>query len=40
VGVANVKDYWQRLSHRPAYVTQSAEVAGFLELVDALITGL
>ncbi|TVQ14679.1 MAG: HAD family phosphatase [Leptolyngbya sp. DLM2.Bin27] len=40
VGVANVKDYWQRLSHCPAQVTQAAEVDGFLELVEALVAGL
>ncbi|MGB3312508.1 MAG: HAD family hydrolase [Nodosilinea sp.] len=34
VGVANVKDYWQQLTYRPAYVSQSCEVEGFLELVD------
>ncbi len=37
VGVANVVDYWPRLTYRPAYITQAAEVAGFLELVEALV---
>lgn len=37
VGVANIVDYWPRLTHRPTYVTQAAEVAGFLELVAALV---
>ncbi|MBE9113176.1 HAD family phosphatase [Nodosilinea sp. LEGE 07298] len=36
VGVANVKDYWDRLTHRPTFVTQAAEVDGFLELVNLL----
>ena len=37
VGVANVVDYWSQLTHRPTYVTQAAEVAGFLELADVLM---
>lgn len=37
VGVANVVDYWPRLTYRPTYVTQAVEVAGFLELVEALV---
>ncbi|MFQ4135353.1 HAD family hydrolase [Nodosilinea sp. PGN35] len=37
VGVANVVDYWSRLTYRPAYVTQAAEVAGFLELAEFLL---
>ena len=37
VGVANLKDYWERLSHRPAWVTTAAEVDGFLELVEVLL---
>jgi hypothetical protein len=36
VGVANIKDYWPRLTHRPACVTHHSEVEGFLELVEAL----
>jgi hydroxymethylpyrimidine pyrophosphatase-like HAD family hydrolase len=40
VGVANVKDYWSHLAHHPAYVTQSAEVEGFLDLVEILAAGL
>jgi hydroxymethylpyrimidine pyrophosphatase-like HAD family hydrolase len=38
VGVANLKHYWEHLSHRPAWVTQAPEVDGFLELVEALLT--
>lgn len=37
VGVANVAHYLPALSHQPAYVTASAEGAGFIELVDELI---
>lgn len=36
VGVANVKDYWQYLTYRPAYLAPSSEVDGFLELVKVL----
>ncbi|HSM81649.1 MAG TPA: HAD family hydrolase [Nodosilinea sp.] len=36
VGVANIKDYWPHLLHRPAYVTPAAAVEGFLQVVDAL----
>jgi HAD superfamily hydrolase (TIGR01484 family) len=38
VGVANLKDYWDHLTHRPAYLTNGAEVDGFLELVEILLT--
>ncbi|MEA5449294.1 HAD family hydrolase [Leptolyngbya sp. CCNP1308] len=37
VGVANVADYWPHLTYRPTYVTQAAEVAGFLELAEFLL---
>lgn len=37
VGVANVAHYLSVLAHQPAYVTVSAEGAGFVELVDQLI---
>ena len=37
VGVANLKDYWPQLTHRPTYVANAAEVDGFLELVDVLL---
>ncbi|PSN10047.1 HAD family hydrolase [filamentous cyanobacterium CCT1] len=36
VGVGNVKDYWDQLNYRPAYVSQADEVEGFLELVNIL----
>ncbi|MGB3201243.1 MAG: HAD family hydrolase [Nodosilinea sp.] len=38
VGVGNVKDYWQQLNYRPAYVSQANEVEGFLELVHLLMS--
>lgn len=37
VGVANLKDYWPQLTHRPTYLANAAEVDGFLELVDVLL---
>ena len=37
VGVANVAHYLPTLAHQPSYITQSAEGAGFIELVDSLI---
>ncbi|MEL6158257.1 MAG: HAD family hydrolase [Cyanobacteria bacterium J06623_5] len=37
VGVANVAKYLPDLAHVPAYVTEKAEVAGFLELAEQLI---
>jgi len=37
VGVANVARFWNRLSHRPRYVTPSERGAGFAEVVDALL---
>jgi len=37
VGVANVRDFEDRLAARPAYVTPSRCGAGFVELADALI---
>jgi HAD superfamily hydrolase (TIGR01484 family) len=40
IGVANVADYLPRLAHHPAYITQAAEVEGFLELVQALSANL
>jgi hydroxymethylpyrimidine pyrophosphatase-like HAD family hydrolase len=36
VGVANIHDYWQTLTHHPAYVTHSPELDGFLEVVEVL----
>jgi HAD superfamily hydrolase (TIGR01484 family) len=37
VGVANVRDFEDRLTAKPAYVTPSRCGAGFVELADALI---
>lgn len=37
IGVANVRDIWDRLPHRPAYLTPSREAAGFRELVEHLL---
>lgn len=36
VGVANVRDYLDVLSHAPAYITAAPEVDGFIELVEQL----
>jgi len=38
VGVANVRRFWDRLAHRPRYVTQSERGAGFAELADSLLS--
>lgn len=38
VGVANLKDYWDRLTHHPTAVTAAPEVDGFLELVEVLVS--
>ena len=37
VGVANVRDRWQDLPHKPRYITPSAEGKGFCELVERLL---
>ena len=37
VGVANVARFWDRLAHRPRYVTQGERGAGFAELVQAVL---
>jgi hydroxymethylpyrimidine pyrophosphatase-like HAD family hydrolase len=39
VGVANVLDYANQLSHQPTYVTTAAEGEGFCELALYLIKG-
>jgi len=39
VGVANVRDFADRLAALPAYVTQGRAGAGFVELAEALIAG-
>ena len=36
VGVANIKDYCDRLQYQPQYVTHFTEAKGFCELVNAL----
>lgn len=36
VGVANIRHYWDRLSHRPSQVTAAAEAAGFCELAQMI----
>ena len=38
VGVANVARFWDRLAHRPRYVTQRERGAGFAELAQALLS--
>lgn len=38
VGVANVQGRWSELSHKPKYVTDAPEGAGFCELVAHLLT--
>jgi len=37
VGVANIADFLDRLTHAPAYVTRGRSGSGFVELADALI---
>lgn len=37
VGVANIRDYAAQMLHLPAYITPSAEIAGFCELAALLI---
>ncbi|NEQ33155.1 MAG: HAD family phosphatase [Leptolyngbya sp. SIO4C5] len=37
VGVANLADYRDRLQYLPAYMTQSAEIAGFSELAARIL---
>jgi hydroxymethylpyrimidine pyrophosphatase-like HAD family hydrolase len=36
VGVANIQEYADRLTHQPAYIAANPEVTGFIEIVDAL----
>jgi len=38
VGVANVRHYCDRLHHLPRFITQNAEVRGFQELVEIILT--
>ena len=34
VGVANIQDYLDRLTHQPTYITQASEIDGFCELAN------
>lgn len=38
VGVANIKTWWEELSHKPAFLTERAEGAGLRELVSHLLS--
>ena len=38
VGVANIRQWWDELSHKPAYVTERPEGAGLRELIAHLMT--
>jgi HAD superfamily hydrolase (TIGR01484 family) len=37
VGVANVREYLDKMDHQPAYITEQREVGGFVEIVDQLL---
>jgi HAD superfamily hydrolase (TIGR01484 family) len=37
VGVANIQEYADQMAHQPSYLTEQREVAGFNEIVDALL---
>jgi HAD superfamily hydrolase (TIGR01484 family) len=37
VGVANVARFWDRLAHRPRYVTRNQRGAGFAEVTQAIL---
>jgi HAD superfamily hydrolase (TIGR01484 family) len=37
IGVANVREFVNRLEHEPKYVTRAASGAGFCEIVDCLL---
>jgi hypothetical protein len=37
VGVANLRDYADNLTHLPTYITQAAEVTGFCELARSVL---
>jgi HAD superfamily hydrolase (TIGR01484 family) len=39
VGVANVKQCWDELEHKPAYLTERPEGAGLRELIDHVLAG-
>ena len=38
VGVANIRTWWDELSHKPAYITERPEGAGLRELVDHVLS--
>jgi hypothetical protein len=38
VGVANIRSWWDELSHKPAYITERPEGAGLRELVAHLLS--
>jgi hydroxymethylpyrimidine pyrophosphatase-like HAD family hydrolase len=38
VGVANIRQWWDELSHKPAYVTELPEGAGLRELIAHLMS--
>jgi HAD superfamily hydrolase (TIGR01484 family) len=38
VGVANIKSWWEELSHKPAFLTERAEGAGLREVVSHLLS--
>jgi hypothetical protein len=40
VGVANILDYTEQLSHHPRYLTTQAESEGFCELAQVLLIGV
>lgn len=37
VGVANIKTWWDELSHKPAHLTERPEGAGLRELIDHIL---
>ncbi len=37
VGVANIRQYWSELSHKPAFLTEQAEGAGLRELIEHIL---
>lgn len=38
VGVANIKTWWDELSHKPAHLTERPEGAGLRELIDHILS--
>ena len=38
VGVANVRDWWDALSHKPSYLAASREAQGFREVAQRVLT--